>query len=127
MNLKLVLISILVYAVCGQQAILFTSSLGFYNMRQNSNMVIIYHHLKDRGIKDENILVLLSEIATCSEKNPKFGQLSFYDGNYDNIFKNIELDYYQSELTDYSVANMLSYQYPKYTLNKRRLIRKNKK
>ena len=51
MNLKLVFISILVYAVCGQQAILFTSSLGFYNMRQNSNMVIIYHHLKIGELK----------------------------------------------------------------------------
>ena len=56
-------------------------------------------------------MVLLSEIATCSEKNPKFWQLSFYDDNYDNILKNIELDYYESELTDYSVANMLIYQY----------------
>ena len=53
----------------------------------------------------------------------KIGELSFYDGNYDNIFKNIELDYYRSELTDYGVTNMVSYQYPKYTLNKRRLIR----
>ena len=115
MNLNLVFISILVYAVCGQQAILFTSSLGFYKMRQNSNMAIIDHHLKDRGIKDENMLVLFSEseITKCSKKNPKFWQLPFYDGNYDNIFKNIELDYYQSELTDYGVTNMLSYQYPK--------------
>ena len=48
-------------------------------------------------------------------KNIKFWQLSFYDGNYDNIFKNIELDYYRSELTDYGVTNMLSYHYPKYT------------
>ena len=73
MNLKIVFISILVYVVCGQQAILFTSSLGFYKMRQNSNMVIIHHHLKDRGIKHENILVLLSEIATYSEKTQSSG------------------------------------------------------
>ena len=53
-----------------------------------------------------------SEIAICSEKTPKLGQLSFYDGNYDNIFKSIELDSYQSKLTYFSVANMLSYYYP---------------
>lgn len=79
-----------------QQAIIFTSSLGFYNIRQNNNVVKIYHHLKNFGIPDSDILLIFGEMQACCEKNPKFGSLSFYDNDYTNIFRDIEVDYYQS-------------------------------
>lgn len=57
----------------------------------------------------------------CCEKNHLFGTLSFYDGDYTNIFKNIEVDYYQSQMTSASVSNILLGYYGKYTLNKKKL------
>lgn len=55
-----------------------------------------------------------------------FGSLSFYDGDYGNIFKDVEIDYYQSEMTAESVAHVLMGYHNKYTLNKKKLnLKKN--
>lgn len=51
-----------------------------------------------------------------------FGQLSFYDGDYNNIFRNIEIDYSQSELTMASVADILMGLYSPFTLNKNKFV-----
>jgi glycosylphosphatidylinositol transamidase (GPIT) subunit GPI8 len=66
-----------------------SSSIGYYNYRQVSNIVKIYHDLRKNGFGDEDILLLLGEIQTCCEKNHLFGSLSFFDGDYTNIFKNV--------------------------------------
>ena len=80
-------------------------------MWQNSNMSSSTIILKIGELKMKIYWCYSLKLLCAAKKNPKFRQLSFYDGNYDNVFKNIVLDYYQSELTYYSVANMLSYQY----------------
>lgn len=42
-----------------QKAILMSSSLGYYNYRQVSNIVKLYHHLRHNGFTDDDIILLI--------------------------------------------------------------------
>lgn len=86
------------------KAILFSSSLGYYNIRQVNNIVKMYHHFRSNGFSDDDILLIIAEMQPCCEKNHRFGTLSFYDGDYENIFKGVEVDYYHSGVYLESVA-----------------------
>lgn len=44
----------------GQKVILMSSSLGYYNIRQVSNIVKVYHHFRNNGLTDEDISLFIS-------------------------------------------------------------------
>ena len=100
-----------------------SSSLGYYNIRQVNNIVTVYQHLKKNGFSDQDILLFIGELQPCCEKNHKFGTLSFLDSEYENIFRNVEVDYHQGQLTAKTVSDLLMGNYGKFVLNKRRLTR----
>lgn len=75
-----VVVLLCVQVTLNQQAIILSSSIGFYNYRQTANAVQIYQYLKNNGFTDDKILLFLGEISACCEKNPKYGAMSFYDG-----------------------------------------------
>jgi phosphatidylinositol glycan class K len=104
-----------------QKAILLSSSLGYYNYRQMSNIVKLYQNLRHNGFADDDILLMVGEMQPCCEKNHLFASLSFYDGDYTNIFRNVEVDYAQSQLTALSVSSILMGFYDRSTLNKQKL------
>lgn len=83
------IITLLALAESRNKSIIFSSSLGYYNIRQVNNVITIYHHLKARNYKDHDILLLVGELQACCEKNHKFGTLSFADSSYHNIFNNV--------------------------------------
>lgn len=116
-----ILLTVCFAVVSSQKAILLSSSLGYYNYRQVSNIVKLYHNLRHNGFADEDILLMIGEMQPCCEKNHLFASLSFYDGDYTNIFRNIEVDYSQSQLTSSSVSNILMGFYDRSTLNKQKL------
>lgn len=92
----LIFILVVAAAQTKNRAILLSSSLGFYNYRQGSNVVKMYHHLKERGFRDEDILLMLPENGKCSFKNSKLGSLSFYDGDHTDMARNFLVDYRHS-------------------------------
>lgn len=57
--------SFLANGISCQKAMLISSSLGYYNIRQVNNIVKVYQHLRRQGLQDENILLLVSEPQTC--------------------------------------------------------------
>jgi phosphatidylinositol glycan class K len=116
-----ILVAVCFFFGSTQKAVLLSSSLGYYNYRQMSNIVKLYHHLRHNGFADEDILLMVGEMQPCCEKNQLFASLSFYDGDYTNIFRGVEVDYSQSQLTAASVSNILMGFYDRRTLNKRRL------
>jgi hypothetical protein len=103
-----------------QKAILMSSSLGNYNYRQMSNIVKLYQNLRSYGFSDEDILLMIGEMQPCCEKNQLFASLSFFDGDYTNIFRGVEVGYSQSQLTAASVSNILISFYYQSVLNKRK-------
>lgn len=59
------LISLIFSLACSQKAILMSSSLGYYNIRQVNNIVKIYQHLRNNGFKDEDITLMIGEQQAC--------------------------------------------------------------
>ncbi len=57
-----------VFFVCAQQqkAIVFSSSIGFYNYRQTANALMVYHHLKSNGFSDDDIILMIAENSGCN-------------------------------------------------------------
>jgi glycosylphosphatidylinositol transamidase (GPIT) subunit GPI8 len=86
-----------------------------------SNIVKLYQNLRSNGFADEDIILMIGEMQPCCEKNQLFASLSFFDGDYTNIFRGVEVDYSQSQLTAASVSNILMGFYDRSVLNKKRL------
>lgn len=53
-NIYLIIISLYIYLhpIYTQKALLLSSSLGYYNIRQINNIIKIYQHLRENGYKD---------------------------------------------------------------------------
>jgi glycosylphosphatidylinositol transamidase (GPIT) subunit GPI8 len=45
--------------IIAQKAFLFSSSVGYYNYRQNANVLKIYEMLKNEGFEDEDLILSL--------------------------------------------------------------------
>ena len=65
-----------------QQSFIFSSSVGYYNYRQNANVLQLFKNLIKNGFSEDDIWMGISENAGCCEKNPYQGGVSFIDGNY---------------------------------------------
>lgn len=118
----IITVSISILAVVNtQKAYVFSSSVGYYNYRQNANAMKVYQMLKERGLKDQDILLAFPENVGCCEKNPLQGTISFYDNDYSNLNKNVEVDLKFSSISVASVMDSLRGKYPASTLNLNRL------
>ena len=115
------ILNLIILTQASNKAILISSSLGFYNYRQGSNILKIYHHLKNKGFKDEDIILMLPENGKCNLRNNKLGTISFYDGDHNDICKNVEVDYSHSDMKLTNVYNNLILKYPQFTLNSKRI------
>lgn len=121
MNIIITLSISILALVNTQKAYVFSSSVGYYNYRQNANAMKVYHTLKQRGLKDQDILLAFPENVGCCEKNPLQGTISFYDNDYSNLNKNMEVDLKFSSISVSSVMDSLRGKYPASTLNINRL------
>lgn len=61
----IIIIVFLAIDVACQKAILMSSSIGYYNIRQVNNIVSIYHHFRSNGFNDEDILLMIGEMQPC--------------------------------------------------------------
>jgi glycosylphosphatidylinositol transamidase (GPIT) subunit GPI8 len=48
-----------------QKAIVFSSSIGYYNYRQTANALSVYHKLKKYGFNDQDIILMIPENSGC--------------------------------------------------------------
>lgn len=121
MLIYLLLPTLLTLSLCSNKAILISSSIGFYNYRQGANILKIYNHLKQRGYKDSDIILMLPENGKCILKNGKLGSVSFYDGFNTDLCKDTLVDYSQSDMKLRDVYNTLTFKYHPYALNAKRM------
>ena len=130
--IMIIMIKLLIFFVLSlechlkNKAILISSSIGFYNYRQGSNILKIYEHLKSRGYTDSDILLMLPENGKCSLKNSQLGSISFYDGDNTDLSKNIQIDYSHSNMKLRNLYDALTFKYHPYSLNNKRLSINNK-
>jgi glycosylphosphatidylinositol transamidase (GPIT) subunit GPI8 len=101
----------------GQKAFVFSSSVGYYNYRQNANALKVYALLKANGVGDEDIILGFPENVGCCGKNPLQGVVSFYDNDHENLNRNIEVDLKFSAISVGSVVDALRMKYSPWTFN----------
>ena len=95
--------------------VLLSSSKFYFNYRHSLNVIIMYKYLKDNGITDDQIIVMLPTDHGCSPKNPFPGQLFHaHEHEFDWLCDDIEVDYKAEDLTGDSILNLLRGRYEDY-------------
>jgi len=57
MKKQIIIIINLFLIIFSQKAFLFSSSIGYYNYRQNANVLKMYNLLKDQGFDDKDMIL----------------------------------------------------------------------
>ena len=115
------LLLLLLHLTISQKAFIMTTSVGYYNYRQQANTMEIYHLLKQFGFEDHNLLLLFPENIGCCQKNALQGSLSFRDNDYTNLNRHLEVDYKYYSMSSQSIADTLMFKYPPERLNFKKL------
>ena len=101
--------------------ILLSASKFYFNYRHTLNVMIMYKYLKENGITDDQILLMLPTDHGCSPKNPFPGTLYHthaHDFNW--LCDDIEVDYKAEDLTADTILNMMRGRYEDfYPLSKK--------
>lgn len=86
-------------------AILIDTSAYWFNYRHASNVLGIYRQLKQRGIPDSRIILMLAEDVACNTRNVFPGTVVNNELNRENLVEGgIEIDYRGPEV---SVENLI--------------------
>ncbi|WKY09910.1 hypothetical protein Q1695_002342 [Nippostrongylus brasiliensis] len=73
-------------------ALLAAGSNGWYNYRHQADVAHAYHTLKNHGVKEENIIVMMYDDIANDEMNPYPGQL-FNEPNGTDVYAGLKIDY----------------------------------
>ena len=92
--------------------IILSSSKFYFNYRHSSNPLGIYRHLKQHGITDDKILLMLPDNHACNARNPYPGILYFKGESSENYYcDDIEVDYKSDDLTYEAILNLIRGRY----------------
>lgn len=84
-------------------ALIVDSSRYWFNYRHASNALSFYHILKERGIPDSQIILMLADDAACDSRNCMPSKI--FNGMGGNLYdESIEVDYKGSEV---NVLNLM--------------------
>ncbi|WKY09911.1 hypothetical protein Q1695_002342 [Nippostrongylus brasiliensis] len=87
-------------------ALLAAGSNGWYNYRHQADVAHAYHTLKNHGVKEENIIVMMYDDIANDEMNPYPGQL-FNEPNGTDVYAGLKIDYKGDSVTPKNFLNVL--------------------
>ncbi|KAF6773168.1 hypothetical protein AHF37_07995 [Paragonimus kellicotti] len=103
-------------------AVLVDTSRFWFNYRHLSNTLAIYRHIKRLGIPDSRIIMMLSDDASCSPRNPRPAQIFNNPYKPSNLYgESIEVDYRGYETTVENFIRVLTGRLPPSTPSSKRL------
>ncbi|MED6201442.1 hypothetical protein PIB30_095048, partial [Stylosanthes scabra] len=73
-------------------ALLVAGSNGFYNYRHQADICHAYQIMKNGGLKDENIIVFMSDDIANNEENPRPGVIINHPNGSD-VYEGVPKDY----------------------------------
>jgi phosphatidylinositol glycan class K len=80
--------------------VIVCTSVFWFNYRHVANALSIYHIVKNNGVQDSNIILMLAEDIACNPRNPIPGTVFNNDQKTTNIYgENVEVDYKKYEVT----------------------------
>ncbi|CAD5219351.1 unnamed protein product [Bursaphelenchus xylophilus] len=80
---------------------------GINNYGEHANACHAYHILKDRGIKDDRIILLMRDDVANSDDNPFKGKLFNHPSLSHDVYKGCTIDYNSSNVTPETFKNVL--------------------
>ncbi|XP_059178979.1 legumain-like [Physella acuta] len=101
--LKLVVVALLASLVATisaekHWALLVAGSNGFYNYRHQADICHAFHVLRNHGIPEENIIVMMYDDIAYSMSNPVKGEIINHP-NGPNVYKGVPIHYSREEVT----------------------------
>lgn len=120
--MKLIIVAWLLALVLGLESdqrdysnnffIILSSSKFFFNYRHSSNSLMVYRHLKDMGITDDKILLMLPENHACNARNKYPGTVLVHLKSNETFYcDDVEVDYKSDDLTYEAILNLFRGRY----------------
>lgn len=106
-------------------AVIVDSSAFWFNYRHSSNALSIYTLLKEAGLPDSQIILMLAEDAACNPRNPHAGRIFNTDDRTSrrNVYgEHVEVDYRGSEVTVENFFRLLTDRVAHGTPRSKRLL-----
>ena len=92
--------------------IILSSSKFYFNFRHTGNSMIFYRHLKDHGIDDSRILLMLPDNHACNARSQEKGHVRYWMRNNDNFYcDDVEVDYKEDDISFETILNLLRGRY----------------
>ena len=93
--------------------IILSSSKFYFNHRHTGNTMAIYKWIKDRGITDDKILLMLPENHACNSRKDERGHVQYWKRDMRQNFycDDVEIDYKSDDITFETVLNLLRGRY----------------
>eukprot|EP01050_Picozoa_sp_SAG11_P008784 SAG11_NODE_790_length_7155_cov_217.330641_2_plen_349_part_00 len=85
-------------------AVIVSTSRYWFNYRHSANALGIYSRLREGGVPDSNIVLMLADDHACDPRNVHRGQLYNDQSQSMDLYKNVHVDYRGN---DVSVGNFL--------------------
>ena len=92
--------------------IILSSSKFYFNYRHTGNSMIFYRHLKDHGITDDKILLMLPDNHACNARSSEKGHVRYWHKNNENFYcDDVEVDYKADDISFETILNLLRGRY----------------
>lgn len=103
-------------------AVIVDTSVFWFNYRHIANALGIYRAVKDLGIPDSQIILMLADDMACNTRNPFRAQLFNNENKQIELYgDNIEVDYRGNEVTVEAFLRVLTGRHPPGTPRSKRL------
>lgn len=90
----------------GLKAFLMAGSQGYTNYRHQSDVLRAYQTLKSRGVRDDDIILIMTDDLAGSALNKSAGNV-FNDTNGENLYKDVHVDYHLNEITSETITDII--------------------
>uniref|UniRef100_A0A913HTE5 ThiF domain-containing protein n=2 Tax=Strongyloides stercoralis TaxID=6248 RepID=A0A913HTE5_STRER len=104
-------------------AVLVDTSRFWQNYRHASNVLLLYDRIKNLGIPDSNIILMMADNIPCNARNPYAGKIFGETGSSKNLYaSNVEVDYKDYDVTVINFIKLLTGRvHPSFPRSKRLL------
>ncbi|CAI5469008.1 unnamed protein product [Closterium sp. Yama58-4] len=103
--------------------VLVGSSRNWLNYRDNANTLALYRSVRDLGVSDERIILMLADNMPCNPRNPHPGRVFHSPDHRLNLYgEHVEVDYRGAEVTVDAFLRLLTGRHDSSVPRSKRLL-----
>jgi hypothetical protein len=89
-------------------AIIASTSIFWYNYRHTANALAVYRAVKEMGLDDDHIILMLADDHACNARNVFQGQVFSETGHTDDLYgSDVSVDYRGRDATEQNLLRLL--------------------